>query len=116
MQDWGWQVNFYRYLLEQYGYQVDSMYIQATVRDGGLQVARERGLDKNIYMIEVPHINDKHLLNKFREKRDALIWALENNELPDECTEEEKWGGIKCQSYCSVRDICPYNKGERNEE
>ena len=33
MEDWGWQVNFYRYLLEQNGYPVDSMYVQATVRD-----------------------------------------------------------------------------------
>tara|TARA_R100001443_G_scaffold52460_2_gene64156 strand:+ start:880 stop:1755 length:876 start_codon:yes stop_codon:yes gene_type:complete len=112
MEDWGWQINFYRYLLEQNGYAVDNMYVQATVRDGGLQIARERGIDKKIYMIEVPYINDEHLLDKFEVKRDALIWALEHNELPSECTKEETWGGIKCESYCSVRDICPYNKGE----
>jgi hypothetical protein len=112
MEDWGWQINFYRYLLEKNGYPVDSMYVQATVRDAGLQIARERGLDKKIYMIDVPYINDEHLLDKFETKRDALIWALDNNELPDKCTKEETWGGIKCESYCSVRDICPYNKGE----
>jgi len=112
MEDWSWQVNFYRYLLEQNGHQVDNMYIQATVRDGGLQVARERGIDKKIYMIEVPYINEENLLDKFETQRDALIWAVENNELPDKCTKEETWGGVKCKSYCPVRETCPYNKGE----
>jgi len=112
MEDWGWQVNFYRYLLEQNGYPVDSMYVQATVRDAGLQIARERGIDKNIYMIEVPYINDEHLLDMFETKRDALLLSLDNEELPDKCTDEETWNGVKCKSYCSVRDICPYNEGE----
>ena len=112
MEDWGWQINFYRYLLEQNGYPVDSMYVQATVRDAGLQIARERGIDKNIYMIEVPYINDEHLLDMFETKRDALLLSLDNKELPDKCTDEETWNGTKCKSYCSVRDICPYNKGE----
>ena len=102
MEDWGWQVNFYRYL-------------QATVRDAGLQIARERGIDKKIYMMEVPFINNEHLLERFEVKRDALIWALEHNDLPDKCTKEETWGGVKCKSYCPVRDICPYNKGKENE-
>jgi hypothetical protein len=112
MEDWGWQVNFYRYLLEQNGYPVDSMYVQATVRDAGLQIARERGVDKKIYMIEVPYINDEHLLDMFETKRDALLLSLDNKELPDKCTDEETWNGTKCKSYCSVRDICPYNEGE----
>ena len=112
MEDWGWQVNFYRYLLEQNGYPVDSMYVQATVRDAGLQVSRERGIDKKIYMIEVPYINDEHLLDMFETKRDALLLSLDNEELPDKCTDEETWNGTKCKSYCSVRDICPYNEGE----
>tara|TARA_Y100000004_G_scaffold50632_1_gene55836 strand:- start:142 stop:1035 length:894 start_codon:yes stop_codon:yes gene_type:complete len=112
MEDWGWQVNFYRYLLEQNGYPVDNMYVQATVRDAGLQIARERGIDKKIYMIEVPYINDEHLLDMFETKRDALLLSLDNEELPDKCTDEETWNGTKCKSYCSVRDICPYNEGE----
>lgn len=73
MEDWGWQVNFYRYLLESNGYEVDKMYIQATVRDAGLQIARERGIDKKIYMMKVPFINNEHLLDRFELKRDALI-------------------------------------------
>tara|TARA_R100000278_G_scaffold106463_1_gene83024 strand:+ start:562 stop:1443 length:882 start_codon:yes stop_codon:yes gene_type:complete len=111
--DWGWQVNFYRYLLESNGYPVEKMFVQATVRDGGLQIARERGLDRNIYMIEIPFIHNDHLIEKFSSQKDALLKALESDELPEICTKEERWRGNKCESYCSVREICPYNnKGE----
>jgi|TARA_R110000796_G_scaffold133295_3_gene248860 hypothetical protein len=108
LEDWGWQLNFYRYLLEKSGKEVNSMYIQATVRDGGLQVATSRGVDRKIYMIAVPFINDEHLENKFFRKRDALIKALEDKELPSKCTDTETWNGVKCESYCSVKDVCPY--------
>ncbi len=109
LEDWGWQLNFYRYLLEkQKGLEVNSMYIQATVRDGGLQVATSRGIDRNIYMIEVPFIDNEHLKYKFNNKRDELIKALESKELPNKCTDSETWNGTKCKSYCSVRDVCPY--------
>ena len=108
--DWGLQLNFYRYLLEQNGYEVDRMVIQATVRDGGLQIARERGLDKNIYMIEVPYIHNDNLVSIYQNKKEALLNALQSNELPEVCTEEERWGGMKCESYCPVREVCLYNK------
>ena len=63
-------------------------------------------------MIEVPYINDEHLLDRFTVKRDALLLSLDNKELPDKCTDEETWNGVKCKSYCPVREICPYNEGE----
>lgn len=112
LEDWGWQLNFYRYLLEQNGYPVDKMFIQATVRDAGLQIARERGIEKNIYMVEVPYIHDEHLVSRYISKRDKLLTALEEKKLPEVCTKEETWGGVKCKSYCPVRETCPYNKGE----
>lgn len=88
--------------------EVNSMYIQATVRDGGLQVATSRGIDRNIYMIEVPFIDNEHLEYKFYKKKDELLKALESKTLPSKCTDSETWDGIKCKSYCSVRDVCPY--------
>ena len=111
--DWGWQLNFYRLLLEKNGHPVDKMFIQASVRDGGVQVATSRGVNKNIYLVEVPFIHDDHLIERFFKKRDALVHALENNELPDMCTEEETWGGNKCKNYCEVRENCPYVNGDK---
>ena len=110
LEDWSWQVNFYRYLLETNGYEVDKMFVQATVRDAGLQIARERGVVGKIYMIEVPYIDNEHLLDKYITKRNALLIALVNKELPEKCTDEETWNGMKCESYCPVREVCPYNK------
>ena len=110
LEDWSWQINFYRYLLESNGYGVDKMFVQATVRDAGLQIARERGIVGKIYMIEVPYIDNEHLLERYITKREALLSALANDELPEKCTDEETWNGMKCESYCSVREVCPYNK------
>ena len=106
--DWSWQINFYRLLLENNGYPVKKMYVQLTVRDGGVQVATSRGIYKNIYLVEVPHINYEILKDRFIEKRDSLLESLEKREIPEMCTEEETWGGRKCKSYCSVRTVCPY--------
>tara|TARA_R100001082_G_scaffold79992_1_gene47232 strand:- start:1041 stop:1931 length:891 start_codon:yes stop_codon:yes gene_type:complete len=117
LEDWGLQLNFYRYLLENNGYEVDNMFIQATVRDGGLQIARERGLTRNIYMIEVPYIHNDNIERIFLSKKDSLEKALTLGELPEVCSEQERWGGMKCESYCPVREVCPYNnKGDNNEE
>ena len=110
--DWAWQLNFYKLLLEKNGYPVDKILIQITVRDGGLQVARERGVDRNIYLLKVPIIHKDHVTNKFLEKRDALEFALKENITPEMCNREETWGGVKCKSYCPVSEACMYYKGE----
>jgi len=115
MEDWAWQINFYRYLLESNNYEVDKMLLQVTVRDGGLQIARERGVDKNIYLLDVPHINNDHLIDRYETQRDLLLNALKLEELPEKCSKEETWAGKKCESYCDVRHVCPYNKGVENE-
>jgi len=110
--DWLWQLNFYRHLLEKQGKIVDKIYVQATVRDGGVQVSRERGVHNNLYLIEIPKISDEMLLGKFLPRRDKLLSSLETNSLPSKCTDEETWNGMKCQKYCEVRELCPYMKGE----
>ena len=110
--DWGWQLNFYRLLLEKNSYPVDKMLMQLTVRDGGVQIARERGVDRNIYLLEVPKIHDDHLTNKFLSKKVSLESALSSGVMPEQCTEEERWGGNKCRNYCPVSDACIYYEGE----
>ena len=113
--DWGWQLNWYRYLLNLSGYEVENMYIQVTLRDGGLVASRDRGLDKHIYLIEIPKYDDEVLENKFFKSRDNLVYALETDNMPSKCTDEQTWNGRKCEMYCEVRHICPYNNGSINE-
>ena len=113
--DWDWQLNWYRYLLNLSGYEVENMYIQVTLRDGGLVASRDRGLDKHIYLIEIPKYDDEVLENKFFKSRDNLVYALETDNMPSKCTDEQTWNGRKCEMYCEVRHICPYNNGSENE-
>tara|TARA_R110000787_G_scaffold246295_1_gene352044 strand:+ start:5423 stop:6304 length:882 start_codon:yes stop_codon:yes gene_type:complete len=108
--DWEWQINCYRYMLEKKGKEIKNMYVQVTVRDGGIQAARDRGIENKIYLIEVPYIHNDHIVDKFTEKRDSLVKSLKLKKLPEMCSEEETWGGKKCKSYCDARDVCPYNK------
>ena len=110
--DWDWQINCYRYMLEKQGKEVNSMYVQITVRDGGIQAARDRGVENKIYLIEVPYIHNDHIEEKFMTKRDLLLEAINLDKLPNKCSEEETWYGKKCEFYCDVRDLCPYIKEE----
>jgi len=112
--DWGWQLNWYGYLLTKSGYEVDNMYIQITLRDGGLAVARDKGLDKHIYLIKVPKYDNQILESRFLKSRDELVKAIKTDNLPQKCSNEQTWNGKKCQSYCDVRNLCPYNNGSIN--
>ena len=112
--DWGWQINFYRLMLENNGYPVDNMYVQMTIRDGGVHAAKSRGIYNNIYLVKVPYINDDILRNKFLDKKDALVHSLDRKTVPTMCTPEETWDGRKCENYCPVREVCPYM--ENNNE
>jgi hypothetical protein len=113
--DWEWQINCYRYMLEKQGKEIKNMYVQVTVRDGGIQAARDRGIERKIYLIEVPYIHNDHIIDKFTEKRDSLINSLTLGKLPEICSEEERWGGKKCEFYCDAREVCPYNKDKFKE-
>ena len=50
--DWAIQVNYYRILLEQRGFKVESMKIQAFCRDFSLRIAEERNIRRQVYIIK----------------------------------------------------------------
>lgn len=106
MADWIKQLNFYRLLLQGTGFLVDRMAIQAIVRDGGTFTAKSRGIDRNIYVIDVPRLPDAEVNEYFNAKRDALLFCLGAGVMPEACTEEERWDGKKCLDYCHVWHLC----------
>jgi len=110
--DWAWQLNLYRMMIEKNGQTVEQMHILMIVRDGGLKVARERGIKNNIYLVEIPFIPNEQVFNKFIPKRDALLNALKTGKGLPQCTEEERWKGNKCKYYCEVAKYCPYIEQE----
>lgn len=108
--DWAIQLNYYRILLEQQGFEVNSMYIQAMCRDGSLRIAAERGIDKNIYIIPIKKISDRWLIRYFKHKAKVLKEAMASGTMPKKCSARECWHDRKCLSYCDVADFCDHGK------
>lgn len=106
------QLNFYRIAIEKAAIvdNVDEMYNFVIVRDGGTYVATNRGVSDKVYLIKQDKLSDDFVLSYFTHKRDALLTALRNNELPPICDERENWGFRKCENYCPVSNYCDYKK------
>jgi hypothetical protein len=105
------QLNMYRLMLKDSGFLIKKMFLDIAVRDGGIQAATSRGVTKNAYLIEVPYLPDDDVLAYFLPKRDALLWHLQTETLPAECSDEERWAGgpgpgRKCLNYCNVSNFC----------
>jgi len=102
------QLNFYKLAYEDMfqGQVVTRLMIFLIVRDGGLQIARERGITESEYYIEIPKLPGKEVRDYFEEKRVAGEEAMANKRLPSLCSAEETWNGRKCTGYCDVREAC----------
>jgi len=109
-----YQLNRYRYILEdKYGINVKNLFIQITVRDGGLQVATSRGVDKLIYKRSIADVPRHVIDNYFGEKHRNLLKALEDNEWDMPCTPEERWGGTRCERFCEVAPLCKFSSMDK---
>ena len=106
--DWAIQLNYYRMLLEQAGFKVNRMVIQAICRDSGLRIAQERGITKSVYIIPINKISDHWLQRYFQHKAKLLREAITSKTLPPICSFRERWGNRKCLGYCAARENCPY--------
>ena len=104
--DWALQQNFYRILLEEQGYKVDAMYIQAYARDFSQSSQSRSGITHPQYVIRLNKISDRWLKLWFNEKKQRLENALKSNTLPPLCTPKETWNGLKCEKYCNVAHLC----------
>ncbi|WP_297570807.1 hypothetical protein [uncultured Anaerovibrio sp.] len=106
--DWAIQLNYYRILLEQQGFTVNNMVIQAICRDSSLRIAAERGIDRSVYLIPIKKISDRWLIRYFKHKAKVLKEALASKEIPKVCSARERWHDRKCLDYCDVADYCDY--------
>ena len=100
------QLNRYRIMLEALGLTVHRMELQVTVRDGGLYIAHNRGVYKNIYRIPIRKLDDQDVKYYFMEKAKFLSAALEEDRWDIPCNSKENWGGIRCERYCDISDHC----------
>lgn len=112
MRDWEFQLNYYRILLESDKelrdlFPVSRLFIQATVRDGGLASTKHLGLKKKMPLIPVRKLDDTKIKPYFARKKDALLKALKDDVMPPMCSYDERWGGRRCKGFCSVAEFCP---------
>ena len=103
--DYAMQLNRYRIFFEDAGIKVDEMYVCCIVRDGGTHIATSRGIEENFYKIPMPKIENKIVLEHYRNKSDALHRAIRENKC-EICSQRETWDGIKCARYCVVAPWC----------
>ena len=108
--DWAIQLNYYRILLEQHGFPVRSMVIQALCRDNSLRIASERGIDQAVYLLPIHRISDRWILRYMRHKAKGLQESIADKVLPDTCTEKERWHNRKCHDFCQVAEHCPHGQ------
>lgn len=108
--DWAIQLNYYRILLEQAGFKVKDMVIQALCRDYSLRMAAERNITRPLYLIHINRISDRWIKRYMNAKAKRLQKALKENHLPVKCSVRERWKNRKCESYCDVVEFCPYGR------
>lgn len=101
------QLNCYRILFQNRGYKISRMQLQITVRDGGVAMAKQRGITELIYLVDIPPLSDGWVANFFQDKLQQLQHALNTNTIPQPCNERESWEGRRCLDYCEVAQFCP---------
>jgi hypothetical protein len=115
MEDVELQLNNYRLMLENVGFGIRYMYVQATVRDGGTYIATNRGVDKKLYKIPVKRLEDDYVREYFKNKSTALLTALETKTMPLPCNNKENWNFRKCKEFCNVAEFCDVGKHQRSK-
>ena len=115
------QLNHYRVMLEEKGVEIGRMQLQVFVRDGGLAVARTRGIERNSYIIPIKRLDDNLVEVYFGLKSADLLTALERYKddpsyLPQPCDNRESWDGNRCGKWCDVAKFCPKGMLSKQEE
>lgn len=101
------QMNNYRVMAQEIGFNVTELKVQITVRDGNTFSARNNGVSENIYLLPVEILPDNEVKEYFLSKFYALDKCLKNQDMGELCDFEERWNGRRCSGYCSVYMYCP---------
>lgn len=105
------QLNNYRVMLKiKAGLTIDDMYLRVLVRDGGLYIAKDRGVFRNTYQIPVRFLPDEEVKEYFEFKKNSLLQAMSDGHWDRPCTVKESWEGVRCAGHCEVWEHC--SKGQ----
>jgi hypothetical protein len=101
------QLNNYRMLAQELGFNITELKVQITVRDGGTFAARNNGIDFKLALLPVEILDDDFVKAYFTEKSEKLCKAIATDMMPELCDYEERWSGRRCKGYCPVFQYCP---------
>ena len=87
------------------GYKVKRIAVQIIMKDAGTQVARDRGITGNTFIIPLNGVSSHWIKKYLGRKRELLLQAIEKDYSP-KCRRSDIWGGLKCKKYCDVSKIC----------
>lgn len=103
-----YQLNRYRIMIKAVSsLEISWMQLQVSVRDGGLYIAKDRGVFRNNYNIPIPILPDEMILQYFGVKNMNLMEALDKGHWNTPCSVAECWEGVKCRDWCDVWVYCP---------
>lgn len=100
-----YQLNRYRCFFEKCGFPVSRMQIMTIPRDGNTYMAKNRGIDKNLYLIPVPFMPDAEVLDFYRNLQAEIDEGFATGYVRI-CNSFESWEGRKCNGYCEVAEQC----------
>lgn len=105
IEDWSYQMNRYRILVEHHGYPISRMTVQCIPRDGNTHIATSRGVDKPVVLVDVPRLDDQMILDHYAKLQEEINQAFATGSARI-CNEKECWDGRKCKGYCPVHKEC----------
>ena len=108
------QLNRYRIFYEESGFPISKMLIQVMVRDGGLYIAKNRGIEKNKYIIPIRRIPNSEVLSFYQVLSAKMEKAFKYG-YSKKCDLWESMNGQKCERFCEVKDSCQLMSKSNNE-
>ena len=110
--DWVYQLNDYRLKMEEQGFKVNELQIEAICKTTDDSI----GITKQGYLIPIPILDDEIVRSYFTKKKNDLLKAIELGDWDEKCSDQETWQGKKCLKYCAVKDSCKFMKPTPKED
>lgn len=109
------QINRYRIFFESYGFPISRMQIQVLTRDGGLYIAKNRGIKRNISLIPIKRLHNKKVLSYYDELSKEVTKAFKTG-YTRLCNRWESWENKRCEGFCDVVKHCKAMSKQFNEK
>lgn len=111
-----YQLNRYRIFFESYGFPISQMQIQVVSRDGGTYVAKNRGIERNLYVIPIKRLLNNDVLAFYKNLADEVTEAFGSGYIR-KCTSWESWDRRRCDNgFCEVVDACKEMSAKAGEK